>query len=206
MLRILGRHMNEVGAMAAHAGVTGTRSLHVYRSPFHFFDSFIANQVRQMDAEMERMRRHMFQLVPPELLMTPPSLAEHEQATAEERRFEIEPQVPIVDDNGQRKLKMQFNVKDYKPEEVQVKMLENNVLQVCANHEEKLENGQTRRRLFIRQYRLPKGVEVDQLKPSLSQDGVLTVEAPAPSLQPTERLIPIEYTKPTAQVGDGEKK
>lgn len=78
--------------------------------------------------------------------------------------------------------------------------------QVSANHEEKAENGETRRRLFIRQYRLPKGVEVDQLKPSLSQDGVLTIEAPAPSLQPTERLIPIEYTKTAAQVGGGDEK
>jgi len=64
---------------------------------------------------------------------------------------------------------------------------------VSANHEEKNEAGQTKRRLFLRQYRLPKGVDVDHVTPSLSKDGVLTVEAPAPGLAPTERLIPIQY-------------
>jgi len=50
-----------------------------------------------------------------------------------------------------------------------------------------------KRRLYVRQYSLPKGIDVDHVRPSLSKDGVLTVEAPATNLSPTERLIPIEY-------------
>ena len=65
--------------------------------------------------------------------------------------------------------------------------------QVCAEHEEKNEKGETRRRLYVRQYRLPKGVDVERLKPSLSKDGVLSIEAPAPGLAPSERLLPIQY-------------
>ena len=65
--------------------------------------------------------------------------------------------------------------------------------QVSAEHEEKNENGETRRRFYVRQYRLPKGVDVEHLRPSLSKDGVLTVEAPAPGLAPSERLLPIQY-------------
>jgi len=64
---------------------------------------------------------------------------------------------------------------------------------VHAEHEEKSEAGDMKRRLYVRQYSLPKGVDVDHVRPSLSKDGVLTVEAAATSLSPVERLVPIEY-------------
>ena len=47
---------------------------------------------------------------------------------------ELEPLVPVVEENGERKMKLEFNVKDYKPEEVKVKMLGNNTLQVRCTH------------------------------------------------------------------------
>jgi len=64
--------------------------------------------------------------------------------------------------------------------------------QVNAEHEEKTETGATKR-MYVRQYSLPQGIDVDHVIPSLTSDGVLTVEAPATSLSPTERLVPIEY-------------
>jgi len=164
-------------------------ALFVHNTPFHFFDRYIADYYRQMALEMERMRRQMFQLVPPEMLMIP---------TYDGVCSELEPSVPVVDENGERKLKMEFDVKNFKPEEVKVKMLGNNVLQVCAEHEESNDEGATRRRLFVRQYRLPKGVDVEHLRPSLSKDGVLTIEAPAPGLAPSERLVPIQYQADSA--------
>jgi HSP20 family molecular chaperone IbpA len=66
-------------------------------------------------------------------------------------------------------------------------------VQVCAEHEDKDEAGNVKRRLYLRQYRLPKGVDAEHIRPSLSQDGVLTVEAPAAGLAPAERLVPIQY-------------
>jgi HSP20 family molecular chaperone IbpA len=159
-------------------------ALFIHHSPFHFFDGHIADYYRQMALEMERMRRHMFQLVPPEMLMIP---------TSDGVCSELEPVVPVIEENGERKLKMEFDVKDYKPEEVKVKMVGNNVLQVSAEHEETNDKGEMRRRLYVRQYRLPKGVDVEHLRPSLSKDGVLTIEAPAPGLAPSERLVPIQY-------------
>jgi HSP20 family molecular chaperone IbpA len=72
------------------------------------------------------------------------------------------------------------------------------MLQVCAEHEETSDKGETRRRLYVRQYRLPKGVDVEHLRPSLSKDGVLTIEAPAPGLAPSERLVPIQYQADSA--------
>jgi hypothetical protein len=97
-------------------------ALFIHHSPFNFFDHFIADYYRQMAMEMEQMRRRMFQLVPPEALMIP---------LCDGACPEVEPLVPIVEENGERKLKMEFDVKDYRPEEVKVKMLPNNVLQVC---------------------------------------------------------------------------
>ena len=64
---------------------------------------------------------------------------------------------------------------------------------MSAEHDEKNDEGEVRRRLFLRQYRLPKGVDVEHLQPSLSKDGVLIIEAPAPGLAPSERLVPIQY-------------
>jgi len=96
-------------------------ALFVRQSPFSFFDRYIADHYHQMAAEMELMRRRMFQLVPPEALMIPV----HEGPSVD-----LEPLVPIVEENGERKLKIEFNVKDYKPDEVKVKMLDNSVLQV----------------------------------------------------------------------------
>lgn len=66
-------------------------------------------------------------------------------------------------------------------------------MQVRAEHEEKSDAGDSKRRLYIRQYSLPKGVDVEHIRPTLTKDGVLTVEAAAPTLSSTERMIPIEY-------------
>ena len=77
---------------------------------------------------MELMRGRMFQLVPPEALLIPvPAVPER---LDDEPCMELEPLVPIVEENGERKLKMEFNVKEYKPDEVKVNLLDNRVLQV----------------------------------------------------------------------------
>jgi hypothetical protein len=100
-------------------------ALFIHQSPYHFFDNYIADYYRQMAREMEQLRRGMFQLVPPEALLIP---------ALEGVGSEVEPLVPVVEENGERKMKLEFNVKDYKPEEVKVKMLGDNVLQVCCLH------------------------------------------------------------------------
>jgi len=72
---------------------------------------------------------------------------------------------------------------------------------VTADHEEKTDNGY-QRRTFVRQYSLPKGVDAEHVRPTLTKDGVLTIEAKAHSLQPGERLVPIAY-KWTEEAVDG---
>jgi HSP20 family molecular chaperone IbpA len=145
----------------------------------NFFDS-IFSDMQRMEHDIAMMRQQMYQLLPHDML----------GGTLDS---DIEPRVPIVEERGETKLKLEFNVQNFRPDEVKVKILGSNILQVRAEHEEKSEAGDTKRRLYVRQYSLPKGVDIEHVRPSLTKDGVLTIEAPASSLSPTERLIPIEY-------------
>ena len=69
-----------------------------------------------MDRQFNQMRSRMFQLAPYE--------------PAGNNIIEIKPSHPIVEEKGETKLKLDFNVQGFKPEEVQVKILGDNILQV----------------------------------------------------------------------------
>lgn len=64
--------------------------------------------------------------------------------------------------------------------------------QVHAKHEEKTESKSVYRE-YNREFLLPKGTNPEQIKSSLSKDGVLTVEAPLPAITAGEKLIPIQH-------------
>ena len=65
--------------------------------------------------------------------------------------------------------------------------------QVHAKHEEKSDNRSVYRE-YNREFLLPKGVNPEAIKSSLSKDGVLTVEAPLPAIEgPGQRSIPITH-------------
>jgi len=166
------------------------RFFDIYPTGLNFFDALFhdaAAEMAQMEHEMDLMRRRMFHLLPHDNF-------EVASAITPAAAVQLQPLAPIVmGEDGKAKLKLEFNVKDFKPEEVKLKVVGENTLQVRAEHEEKNEKGEVSKRLYVRQYKLPKGVEVANIKPTLSKDGVLTVEAPAPGLVPSERLIPIEF-------------
>jgi len=159
-------------------GVLMARDFSIIPHQWNFFDS-IFNRIQQAEAEMEAMRNQMFRLLPQDLF--------------DVQKNEIQPKGRmIVEEKGETKLKLEFDVHEFKPEEVKVKVLGNNILQVSADHEEKTDQGYQRRN-FVRQYSLPAGVESDKLRPTLTKDGVLTIEGPAPALKASERMVPIEY-------------
>lgn len=65
--------------------------------------------------------------------------------------------------------------------------------QVHAKHEEKSDTKSVYRE-YNREFLLPKGVNPEQIRSSLSKDGVLTVDAPLPpALTGGEKLIPIAH-------------
>lgn len=64
---------------------------------------------------------------------------------------------------------------------------------VHAKHEEKTDTKSVYRE-YNREFLLPKGVNPEQIRSSLSKDGVLTVDAPLPlSLTGGETMIPIAH-------------
>jgi HSP20 family molecular chaperone IbpA len=92
--------------------------------------------------------------------------------------------------DGNKALKLRFDVHQYKPEEIVVKTVDNKLM-VHAKHEEKTDN-RTVYREYNREFLLPKGTNPEEIRSTLSKDGVLTVEAPLPSPAiGTEKLIPI---------------
>ncbi|XP_046399313.1 protein lethal(2)essential for life-like [Ischnura elegans] len=87
-----------------------------------------------------------------------------------------------------------MDVKQFAPEEITVKHVDNHVV-VEGKHEEMPDEHGYISRHFVRRYVLPKTVNADALTSSLSSDGVLTLSAPR--LQPLEegvRKIPITHT------------
>lgn len=89
----------------------------------------------------------------------------------------------IMDRNGKKHLKMQFDMQDFKPEEVQVKK-DRNRLEVSALHEEK-EPNRVSCRVFHQQYHLPKDVRLTKVDSKFSPDGTLTVES---AVKPRHRV------------------
>ena len=81
-------------------------------------------------------------------------------------------------EEGQKELKLRFDVSQYQPEEIMVKTVDNKLL-VHAKHEEK-GDGKAVYREYNREFLLPAGTDPEVIKSSLSKDGILTVEAPLP--------------------------
>lgn len=97
-----------------------------------------------------------------------------------------------IDDNT---FKIIIDVQQFKPEEVSVKVVDR-FLVVEAKHEEKQdgEHGSITRQ-FARKYLLPDRADFDQLKSTISSDGILTITAPLKPEEPKdERVIKIEQT------------
>jgi len=154
------------------------RDFNIMHNGWNFFDD-VFKRITDAQAEMNAMRGQMLRLMPQDL--------------TDVQKNDIEPKRNvIVEEKGETKLKLEFDVHEFRPEELRVKVLGNNILQVMANHEEK-GDGSFQKRTFVRQYSLPKGVDAEKLRPSMTSDGVLTIEAPAPALSPSERLVPIDY-------------
>jgi len=99
---------------------------------------------------------------------------------------------PLIQEDGDSKvLKLRFDVSQYAPEEIVVKTVDQKLL-VHAKHEEKSDTKSVYRE-YNREFLLPKGVNPEQIRSSLSKDGVLTVDAPLPlQLTSGEKLIPIK--------------
>ena len=100
---------------------------------------------------------------------------------------------PLIQDDGDNKvLKLRFDVSQYTPEEIVVKTVDSKLL-VHAKHEEKSDSKSVYRE-YNREFLLPNGVNPEQIRSSLSKDGVLTVNAILPNqLAGGETVLPIAH-------------
>jgi len=99
------------------------------------------------------------------------------------------------------KFEVQLDVQQFKPDEIDVKVVDKYVV-VSAKHEEKKDEHGWVSRQFVRKYLIPEQCDIDQVKSSLSTDGVLSITAPRkdqPQLQ-NEKVVKIECTgKPSVK-------
>ncbi|EZA57511.1 protein lethal(2)essential for life [Ooceraea biroi] len=110
------------------------------------------------------------------------------------------------------KFQVILDVQQFKPEEINVKVVDKCVI-VEAKHEEKQDEHGWISRQFVRKYIIPEQCDVDQVSSSLSSDGVLSITAPRKEklIVQNERSIKIEQTgkpaiKEKTQENDKEKK
>lgn len=94
-----------------------------------------------------------------------------------------------VDEQGNRHLSLNFDVRKFKPEEISIRSFDENKLEVSAKHEIKSENHQIYRE-FKRICTLPEGVELESMKSELHPDGILRIEAPLPP-EPSKEPEPV---------------
>lgn len=95
--------------------------------------------------------------------------------------------------NDDKEFNVSLNVSQFKPEELQVKVVDNYVV-IHGKHEEKSDEHGFVSREFTRRYMLPNACEMETVASSLSPDGVLTITAPKKAIEPPqtqERNIPI---------------
>ncbi|CAL1264565.1 unnamed protein product [Larinioides sclopetarius] len=98
------------------------------------------------------------------------------------------------------KFQVMLNVKHFRPDEIEVKTVDNFVV-IHGKHEEQADEHGFVSREFTRRYELPEDVEPHTVTSSLSQDGVLTIQAPRKVLEPppkNERVVPITIQQPAA--------
>jgi HSP20 family molecular chaperone IbpA len=105
---------------------------------------------------------------------------------------------PVVDDAD--KFAVSVDVSHFKPDELQVKT-DDNQLVIEGHHKETKDNHGYIERSFVRKYHLPANVRPESVFSQLSSDGKLTVQAPKQSIAgSTRRTIPIQQVPAQAAV------
>ncbi|XP_015190044.1 PREDICTED: protein lethal(2)essential for life-like [Polistes dominula] len=104
--------------------------------------------------------------------------------------------------------KIVLDVKEFKPNEIKVKVADGYII-VEGQHEEKKDKDGFVSRQFVRRYLLPYQAETDKITSKISTDRILTIIAPLNKNleKPTEKTIKIELSdKPAVTQKDNDKK
>nr|ADV40225.1 putative alpha-B-crystallin [Latrodectus hesperus] len=97
--------------------------------------------------------------------------------------------------NDDKEFQVALNVKQFKPEEIEVKIVDNYIV-IHGKHEEKSEDTGLVQREFTRRYMLPKNCEPEKVTSSLNtQEGILNIVAPKKAIEAPpkqERDVPVK--------------
>ncbi|GFO35004.1 major egg antigen [Plakobranchus ocellatus] len=140
-------------------------------------------QRKLWEDEFDRMRQEFFTLKPSEKPAPSQPLTSLNLETGMQSMFE-------TDSDGVQRYRVRFDVSEFQPEEIQVKVQENKLI-VNAKHEEKSAQTSVSRE-YSRQVDIPSTVDQETMQCVLSKDGVLTVEAPVsqPTITQAEPVFP----------------
>ncbi|XP_076020290.1 heat shock protein beta-1-like [Genypterus blacodes] len=100
--------------------------------------------------------------------------------------------------------KINLDVNHFAPEEITITTKEG-YLQIAGNHEERHDEHGLVSRCFNRKYKLPQGVDLQHISSSLSVDGVLSIEAPAPRAAAGDHIDEVVIPVQIRQEKDAEK-
>lgn len=126
---------------------------------------------RQWETEVEKMRKDFFRLKPDE-----------RRRGSSENLLDTRDINDIFYDDGKagdKKFRVSFDVSQFTPEEISVRTHEQKLV-VNAKHEG-YDHGKNVSREFSRQVDVPKHVDPENLQCTLSNDGILQIEAPVPA-------------------------
>lgn len=105
-----------------------------------------------------------------------------------------EEQENIIHDK--EKFQVKLDMQSYAPEDIVVKTIDGNIIQIEAKHEREEETGFLSRQL-IRKFVLPDGHDLKNVVSNLSSDGILTITSPKTvDSNQEETIVKINYTGP----------
>ena len=174
------------------------RNIPIKLGDFSVIDTEFSSIRERFDSEMRKMEEEMAKFRH-ELMNREANFFESTSATTNsalsarpKQNYISDMNSPLIQEDGDNKvLKLRFDVSQYTPEEIVVKTVDQKLL-VHAKHEEKSDTKSVYRE-YNREFLLPKGVNPESIRSSLSKDGVLTVDAPLPALTSGETMIPITH-------------
>ncbi|XP_075162015.1 heat shock protein 23-like [Haematobia irritans] len=114
-----------------------------------------------------------------------------------QRRMQRQQSSGPVSTIGKDGFQVCMDVQQFKPSELNVKVLDDCIV-VEGKHEEREDDHGYISRSFVRRYTLPKGYDPNSVVSTLSSDGVLTVRVPKPQIEEkkNERIIQIQQVGP----------
>lgn len=148
---------------------------------------------KEWDSEFESMRNEFFKLKP----------TEKADSSAVDTLDNLKT-IFVNDLHGGQKFKVRFDVSEFRPEEIQVRVQDSKIA-VSAKHEEKSTSSSVSKE-YSRQVDIPSNVDQDRLQCILSKDGILSIEGPVRGqILGRETMLPIQHmgSSPTTNGTNG---